>query len=190
MRILQLTLVIALFSFPLLSHGEDTCLWLNAATAGGILGGPVTLSVTHANPHPANVQPANVKSASGPMSADPTGASYATNTVDDSDCAFAEQPPTTGELHIRVRTMSEPQKAFVSYTARCGGRGVPLKAIGNQAIACDVKEKTGRLSEQVIGQVRDRIFLLTLNVGDPSITPGELREKARAVAEIVAGNLF
>jgi hypothetical protein len=190
MRILQLIILTSLFAFPLLSHGEENCLWLNAATAGGILGGPVTLSVSHANPHPANVQPANVTSASGPMSADPSGATYASNTVDDSDCAFAGQPPSAGELHIRVRTMSAPEKAFASYTARCGGRGVPLKAIGNEAVACDFKGKTGRLSEQVIGRVRDRIFLLTLNVGDPSITAAVLREKARTAAEIVAGNLF
>jgi hypothetical protein len=189
MRILPRILLIAFFSFPLLCQAEENCLWLNAATAGGVLGGAVTVSVTHANPHPPNIQPANVKSGTGPMSANPSGSSYAGNTVDDSDCAFHRQPPVVGELRIQVRTMSEPAKAFVAYTARCGARGTPLRAIGNEAMVCDLNRKNS-LSEQVVGRVRDRLFVIDLSVKDPSITQGVLREKAETSAEIVAGNLF
>jgi hypothetical protein len=190
MRILSCFLLIVFFSFPLLCGAEENCLWLNAATAGGILGGEATVAVTHANPHPPNTQPANVKSGTGPMSANPSGSSYANNTVDDSDCAFHRRPPIAGELRIQVRTMSEPAKAFVAYTARCGARGTPLRAIGNEAMVCDLNAKSKRLSEQVVGRVRDRLFVIDLSVQDPSITQSVLREKARTTAEIVAGNLF
>jgi hypothetical protein len=190
MQILPRILLIAFFSFPLLCRAEENCLWLNAATAGGVLGGAVTVSVTHANPHPLDIQPANVKSGTGPMSANPSGSSYAGNTVDDSDCAFHRPPPVVGELRIQVQTMSKAAKAFVAYTARCGARGTPLKAIGNEALVCDLNKKSSRLSEQVVGRVRDRLFVIDLSVQDPSITQSVLREKAQTTAEIVAGNLF
>jgi hypothetical protein len=190
MRIVPRILLIAFFSFPLLCRAEENCLWLNAATAGGILGGAVIASVSHANSHPPNIQPANVKSGTGPMSANPSGSSYAGNTVDDSDCAFHRQAPVVGELRIQVRTMSEPSKAFVAYSARCGARGTPLKAIGNEAMVCDLNKRSRRLSEQVVGRVRDRLFVIDLSAEDPSITQSVLREKALTTAEIVAGNLF
>jgi hypothetical protein len=190
MRRFHSVLLLVMCSFSLLSYGEQSCLWLNVATAGGILGGPVTLSVSHPNPGPGAMQPANATSAYGPTSANPSGASYASNTVDDSDCAFARQPPKAGGMHISVRTVTDPQKAFAAYSAQCGARGLPLQAIGNEAMVCDVQGKNSRLSEQVVGRIRDRVFLMNLTSGDPSVTPGDLREKARAAAEIVAGNLF
>ena len=183
--------LIALFALPRLCRAEENCLWMNAATAGGILGGAAVVSVSHpTNPQLATLQPANVKSGAGPMSANPSGTSYGANTVDDADCSFHRQPPIAGALRIQVWTVSEPEKAFVSYGARCGAHGNSLKAIGNEAVACDLGKKNKRPSEQVVGRVRDRIFVIDLNVEDPSITQSELREKARATAEIVAGNLF
>jgi hypothetical protein len=165
---------------------------MNAATAGGILGGAATVSVTHASSRLdlPTLQPANVKSGAGPISANPTGANYGATTVDDADCAFHRQPPSTGALRIQVWTVSEPAKAFAASSARCGARGVPLKAIGNEAVACDLNKKINRLSEQVVGRVRDRLFLIDLNDEDPSMTQSMLRERARTTAEIVAGNLF
>ena len=190
MRKLPLILLLAGFSLPLLSHAEQNCLWLNPATAGGVLGGPVTLTVSQADPHPANVHPSNATSASGPISADASANTYAGNIVDDSDCVFDRQPLTAGKLHIKVRTISEPHKMFATYTAQCGAHAVPLKAIGNEATACRLKGKDGRPYEQVVGRIRDRISVLELSIGDPSITPATLEEKARSTAEIVAGNLF
>src|SRR5580658_8273481 len=115
MRVGPRILLIALFLFPLLCRAEENCLWLNSATAGGILGGAVTVAVIHANPNPPNIQPANVKSGIGPMSANPSGSSYSGITVDDSDCAFRRQSPIAGELRIQVRTMGEPAKVLVAY---------------------------------------------------------------------------
>ena len=190
MRTLKCTFFIFLLSFPWLCRAEESCSWLNAATASGILGGTVTASVTRPAPKPPDVQPANVVSAYGPMSANPSGAAYSGYRVDDSDCHFDRQPPVTGKLSIQVRTVGEPATAFAADTARCGRRGAALKAIGNEAIACDLHQKAAHLSEQVVGRVRDRIFVIDLTTNDRSITQDELREKARLAAEIVAGNLF
>jgi len=43
---------------------------------------------------------------------------------------------------------------------------------------------------QVVDRVRDHLFVIDLSVKDPSITQNVLREKARTMAERVAGNLF
>ncbi len=42
--------------------------------------------------------------------------------------------------------------------------------------------------EEVAGRVRDRIFVVTLSSDD--CTRATLRERARAIAEQVAGNFF
>jgi hypothetical protein len=190
MRRLRRILLIVFFSFPALCRAEESCLWLNAATAGGALGGAVTATVSPAKAHPPKVQTANAKSSAGPLSADPEVAGYAGNGMDDSDCTFLRQPPIAGALRIEVRTMSAPAKQFASYKARCGPHAVPLKAIGNEAFACTLNKKPGQLSEQVVGRVRERSFVIRMSIEDPSITQSLLREKAQKVAELVAGNLF
>jgi hypothetical protein len=190
MRTLRRILLIVLFFFPALCRAEESCLWLNDATAGGVLGGVVTATVSHPKAHPPKVQTANAQSSAGPLSADPEVAGYAGNGMDDADCAFLRQPPLAGALHIAVRTMATAAKEFASYKARCGPHAVPLKAIGNEAFACTLNGKAGQLSEQVVGRVRERSFLIRLSIEDPSMTQSLLREKAEKVAEIVAGNLF
>jgi hypothetical protein len=42
----------------------------------------------------------------------------------------------------------------------------------------------------VVGRVRNRAFIVLLSTSDSSMTQSSLREKARRVAEQVAGNLF
>jgi hypothetical protein len=47
--------------------------------------------------------------------------------------------------------------------------------------------------EQVIGRVRDRLFIVTVSstiAQDPSATRQLLQEKARTIAEQIAGALF
>jgi hypothetical protein len=190
MRSLGLILLIVIFSFPMLCRAEESCLWLNAATAGGVLGGAVSATVSQANAHTPRLQTANAKSGAGPLSANASATGYAGNGMDDSDCSFVRQPPSAGSLRIEVRTMSKPVKEFAAYTARCGARAVPLQAIGNEAFACERKEKSGQLAEQVVGRVRERSFVVRLCIKDASITLALLREKGQKVAEIVAGNLF
>jgi hypothetical protein len=138
-----------------------------------------------------NVHTPNAKSSAGPTSANPSNANYSSKGIDDAECVFVRQPGSvTGELRIDVRTMSESEKEFASYAARCGIHATPLKAIGNEAGACTVNGSVGQLSEQVVGRVRDRVFIIHLSTNDSLMTQSTLREKARKVAELVAGNLF
>jgi hypothetical protein len=182
----------AIFLFlPVLCPAVESCPWLNAATAGGVLGGVVTATVSRPNTNISNAQTPNAKSSAGPTSANPTKAGYAGNGVDDADCSFVRQPGSVpSELVIDVRTMSEPAKEFAAYAARCGAHATSLKAIGNEATACDLNDRVGKSSEQVVGRVRDRAFIVRITTGDSSMTQILLREKARKVAEQVAGNLF
>jgi len=127
---------------------EDQCPWLNAATAGGVLGGAVRVTVTPAS------------------------------------CEFVRQ--TAGHeavLRIEVGAASAPH-------AQCESHAESLKAIGNEAQACAWHGKDGWIAEQVVGRVRDQAFLVRVSTNDPSAAPKTLSEKARNVAEQVAGFLF
>jgi len=183
-------LAVVLF-FPALGRAEQSCLWLNAATAGGVLGGPVIATVSRASADLSNGRTPNAKSSAGPTSANPARAAYGANAIDDSECLFARQPGSIfGELRIEVRTMGEPRKEFAAYAARCGDHATALKAIGNEAAICSLNSKPGEFSEQVVGRVRDRAFVVRLSINEPSLTQSALREKARKTAEQVAGSLF
>jgi hypothetical protein len=126
-------------------QAEETCPWLNAATAGGVLGGAVQTQIT---PHV---------------------------------CSFVSRQ---GELRIQVETIA------ASHPDHCSGASEQLKAIGNEAAACAVESKDGRIAEQVAGRVRDQAFTITITTDDRSVSRNLLRDKARKVAEQVAGNLF
>jgi hypothetical protein len=129
----------------LASRAEETCPWLNAATAGGVLGAPVQTQIA---PHV---------------------------------CSFVSRH---GELRIQVETIA------ASHADHCSGASEQLKAIGNEAAACAVESKDGRMAEQVAGRVRDQAFVITIATDDRSLSRNLLRDKVRKVAEQVAGNLF
>jgi hypothetical protein len=155
---MRTVLLIAIACLPLIGQAAEPCPWLNAATAGGVLGGPITRAPTRRAP-----------------------------AGDDRSCEFIRQDGSLlFELRIEVETMSSAAKDFASYAARCHTAAVPLKAIGNEALACS----DGQLAEQVVGRVRDRVFLIRIGTNDRSAQPTALREKARQVAEQVAGILF
>ncbi len=101
---------------------------------------------------------------------------------DDARCEFMSHD---GSLVIEVKTMPSPAKDFQSYAARCHSAAVPLKAIGNEALACN---DAG--AEQVVARVRDRAFVVRISTNDRSPQPAALRDKARKIAEQVAGILF
>ena len=129
----------------------ESCPWLNAATAAGVLGGPVNATVSRTNKN-----------------------------ADDANCDFIRQEgPLVHNLRIEVGTMIQ-----------CPRNATPLRAIGNEAVACSYDGKNGQLAEQVVGRVRDRAFLIRTSTNDRSVQPSVLREKARKVAEQVAGTLF
>jgi hypothetical protein len=124
-------------------RADDSCPFLNAATADGVLGGEVTSHVT------------------GNL------------------CVFAH---ASSQLRIEVQTVSLPHKS------KCEPNPTSLKAIGNEAFACSIDGKNGTISEQITGRVRDRAFFILLTSNN--IVRAALREKARSVAEQVAGILF
>ena len=155
---MRTVLLIAIACLPLIGRAAETCPWLNAATAGGVLGGPITRATTR-------------RAAAG----------------DDASCEFIRQDGSLlFELRIEVETTPSAAKDFSAYAARCHSAAVPLKAIGNQALACS----DGQLAEQVVGRVRDRVFLIRIGTNDRSAQTSALRDKARKVAEQVAGILF
>jgi hypothetical protein len=86
-------------------------------------------------------------------------------------------------LRIEVTSTSAPH-------AQCGSGAEPLKAIGNEALACTYEGRVGWIAEQVTGRVRDQGFLVRISTNDRSAAPKPMREKARKVAEQVAGILF
>jgi hypothetical protein len=187
---LRRVLVAIVLFIPALCRGQETCLWMNAATAGGVLGGTVTATVSRPKVDISNAHTANAKSSAGPTSADPSGIGYQTSRTDDSDCSFVWHPGRiAAELHILVRTMSDPKKDFVPYVGRCGDSATPLKAIGNEAFACTLDGKRGKVVREIVGRVRDRVFVVRLSTNEQE-AGNTLGGRTRKAADIVAGNLF
>ncbi|SRR5579864_9127510 len=112
------------------------------------------------------------------------------STVSRTACEFVRQD-TSSEwaLRIEVETMSAPGE-FVSRAAHCGSVAEALTAIGNEAVACTYSGKKGQTAEQVLGRVRNQAFLVRVSTSDGSGAAKEMREKARNIAEQVAGFLF
>ncbi len=97
------------------------------------------------------------------------------------------------ELRITVEEVKDPQQAMTAYRTRCGSGPTPLRAIGNEAVTCAADTKGKTYGQQVIGRVRDQIFTVTLTTSaknDPFMPREALEEKARNIAEQVAGALF
>jgi|ERR1700722_12781262 len=162
MHRLRPILLAVVLLLPAICRAAEMCPWVNAATAGGVLGGTVEMTVTRRDPN-----------------------------KDDANCDFVrKRGAVLYELRIEVQTMGEAVKEFGSFRSRCGSDARPLKAIGNEALACSVDDKSGHRTAQVVSRVRDRAFIVRVTTTDSAITPDALIEKARGMAEQVAGNLF
>jgi len=110
--------------------------------------------------------------------------------VTQSACEFIRREGSSESiLRIEVETLGAP-RAFASRAAQCGTGAEAVRAIGNEAVACTHSDKKGQMAEQVVGRVRNQAFLVRVSTDDRAATPGGLREKARKVAEQVAGFLF
>jgi hypothetical protein len=168
---------------PQKCSAEAKCPWLNAATAGGVLGGTVQMAVT------APVEPAPGKGVGTAMYSDQVRMDRF-----DVSCEFTRKVDTgTDTLSITVKTMGDQAKEFHSFLALCGGPTVALKGIGNEAVQCVIKNSSGKAEQQVIARVRDRAFLLTITrqASEPAAADGErLHEDTRNTAEQIAGSLF
>ncbi len=109
-------------------------------------------------------------------------------------CSFAYHDATASrELRITMEQVQDPTQAMTRDKARCSGEASPLKGIGNEAVACTADVKGQADGEQVIGRVRDQVFIVTITTSarnDPSMSRDALRDKTRNIAEQVADALF
>jgi hypothetical protein len=167
---------------PGLIHAQAKCPWLNAATAAGVLGGEVELSVSSTPEMPA--------ASSEYPAADQRADRF------DVTCDFHRKAgQQIYQLNIEVHTLENPTIDYAEYLARCNSN-VPLTAIGNEAVLCRADTGAARVTsatDEVIGRVRNRIFVLTLNRPTQAAVESnvnELHEDTRNIAEQVAGSLF
>jgi hypothetical protein len=142
---------------------QGHCPWLNDATASGVLNGPVTLNLE-------------------------------TAPEDQTICVFTNLRTAKdySALRIMVQPLTDVTKAVASRESQCTSPAAALKAIGNEAVSCSADVGYSR-GEQVIGRVRDRLFIVTVistMAHDPLMTRPLLQAKARMIAEQVAGALF
>jgi hypothetical protein len=143
---------------------QTLCPWLNAATAGGVLGGEVQSTMSNVTPQ------------------------------GDATCHFTRRQDASNlTLTIDVHTMTLPSKDFPTYLTQCGGTLLPIKAVGNEAFQCVSKGSSTNGEEQVIGRVRDRAFILTVNatlIKQTTPTKTGLSQETRNLSEQIAGALF
>jgi hypothetical protein len=163
MRKLKWIMFFELLQLSANCKAQAHCAWLNDATASGVLNGSVTLDLESAPDDQSICVFTNLK----------TAKDYST-------------------LRIMVQPLKDVNNAVVSHKSLCTSAPVALKAIGNEAISCSADVGYSR-GEQVIGRVRDRLFIVTVSstiAQDPSVTRQLLQEKARTIAEQIAGALF
>jgi hypothetical protein len=112
----------------------------------------------------------------------------------DATCHFTRRQDASNlTLTIDVHTMTLPSKDFPTYLAQCGGTLLPVKAVGNEAFQCVSKGSSTNGEEQVIGRVRDRAFILTVNANStrqPAPAKAGLSQETRNLSEQIAGALF
>jgi hypothetical protein len=145
------------------AYGQAKCPWMNEATAGGILGGVVTVT-TNVTGHGDGVCE-----------------------------FWRRQGTILRQLRISVNIMTDIPRQFPAYLAQCPPTSARLAAVGNEAVTCSDNSKAELYSEQVVGRVRDQAFAVSVSssVGnDASMTQEMRREKANLAAEQVAGILF
>jgi hypothetical protein len=162
-------------------HAKEACPWINEQTAAGFLRGDVTTTVTH---------PSGGADKAEAAAATVTGTSV---TVGDAVCEFVRHDASGGsKLRIEVVTMANVEAGYPGFRAKCGADGQPVKAIGNEAVACGMTGAAtarGGVGEQVVGRVRERAFIVSISAGSGT-DQATLRETTLRVAEQVAGFLF
>jgi hypothetical protein len=157
-----LLLVLSMF-VPSVCHGQAKCPWINEATARGILGGPVILTVKVSE----------------------QGDGFCEYS--------RQQGDVVHKLRSSVDIMTDIRKQFPTYLAQCPPKSAPLRAIGNEAVICSIQGKGDEYAERVVGRVREQAFVVSVSSSaqdDPTMTQGMRREKTNLMAEQVAGILF
>jgi hypothetical protein len=148
---------------PAVGHAQEACPWVNQPTAASALDAPVEMSITHPNPDHKN----------------------------DVACDFVKQQGgVTRELHIAVRTITKAGNEYAAAVAHCVSKPVVLKAMGNEALTCNLDANKQR-TEQAVSRVRDHVLIVQIKTNEPAWAPQDvLRDKVYKIAEITAGNLF
>ncbi|MGB7516284.1 MAG: hypothetical protein WBR14_26525 [Candidatus Acidiferrum sp.] len=150
--------------FPAVCQAQSNCPWLNGATARGILGSSVTVTVT----------------------VDASGQ----HTI----CEFSgERGAVVHRLMVSVNVMTDSSKQFHVYLSQCPPKSEHLRAIGNEAVMCSGMTHENAYAEKVVGRVRNQAFVVSVSSTeehDPSMLKEMRRKKANLVAEQVAGILF
>lgn len=153
-----------LIGFHAMAGAENSCPWMNEATASGLLGGDATGSFT--------------KTAAGQPAV----------------CSFLQNGPDGQRLlQVSVEIANDPHARMSAATRVCGLDAAPMTSIGNEALECVAKNKRGGHSAWAIGRVRDQVFtiwLTTTHKGDPVLSLDALLTRIYTAAEEVAGNLF
>ena len=166
---LLLTVLVILSAHAAACLAEAQCPWMNAATAGGFLGGEVQTTVT------------------------------AVTDDGDATCQFARQVSSGANamLRIAVHTMPQASQDYTGYLALCGAGAVPLKGIGNEAVQCIPRSGASKGEELIVGRVRDRAFIITIKsqwINEPPSSPTKTRnpisDDSENIAEQVAGSMF
>src|ERR1700722_15578984 len=163
MRTLHMLLLGLAMLLPPVCQAQTKCRWMNEATARGILGGPVTLTV-NVNDHGDGV-------------------------CDFS----RQHGAAIRHLHISVFSMTDISKEFPSYLAQCPPNSAALRAIGNEAVFCTTQGDAEAHAEKVVGRVRAQAFVVDVSStvkDDPSMTQEMRREKANLTAELDSGIFF
>jgi hypothetical protein len=147
---------------PAIGRAEN-CAWLNAATAGGLLGGEASMKVT------------------------------TTSGFDTTCEFTLKGESAVSTLTIAVHSMAVTREEFPALLAQCGSAGTAMRAVGNEAVECMRATGANEVTEQVVSRVRDRAFTLTWVMPKPAEDAqkqAEIRDKFRNIAEQVAGSLF
>jgi hypothetical protein len=159
-------LLFGILLMAVLSCHAENCQWLNAATAGGAIGGTITSKLVQHT------------------------------TADDTTCQFIrKQGEAVSTLEIAVHTVAAPEKDYQNFRASCGAATTPLKGVGNEAVECTLHDKPNMTTEQVVARVRNRVFLLKWTMpatrdGTAAPSHEDLHDIIQNLAEQVAGSLF
>ena len=138
----------------------ENCPRLNAATAEGLLGGSVTMSVTR-----------------------PSETAESCNFSRNGSAAVAS-------LHIDVTTPGDASAAFATTAAQCGTGARKLTGVGNEAVACTLPEATSTIEQvvgRVRGRI---FILRWTHISNGPPSAEARSEALQGVAEAVAGSMF
>jgi hypothetical protein len=154
---------IFMVALPTVALATNNCAWINEATVSGLLGGDAVGEVTAAEGQP---------------------------TV----CMFTEMDAGVKHtLRLTVEISTDAHARVSAIAQSCGADATPLKAIGNEALACAADDRKAGMGELVVGRVRDQVFTITIVTSlknDPVLKRDALKSRIYTAAEQVAGNLF